>query len=243
MTGPQNPFFSKALVNRTWAQFFGRGIVNPVDDMHEGNAPSHPELLADLSAQFRASGYDVKHLIRAVCNSQAYQRTSKPAGNNGDAAPELLARMPVKVLTPEQMFDSLGQALGSGPAAGPAGRRGPMMGARQLFTPRDAFVAFFGVDDGSADPTEYQSGIPQALRLMNSPQLNNAALLTPLLKSGKTPAQVVEHLYVTTLSRRPTPAETDRLTAYVGKHQGEPRQAYADVLWALLNSSEFTLNH
>jgi hypothetical protein len=243
MTTPRNPFFSRALVNRTWAQLFGRGIVNPVDDMHEGNAPSHPELLADLANQFAANGFDVKYLIRAVCNSRAYQRTSKPYAQNGDASPDLLARMPVKVLTPEQMFDSLGQALGGNQQAAPAGRRGPMMGARRPLNPRDAFVAFFGVDDGSADPTEYQNGIPQALRLMNSPQLNNAAMLTPLLKSDKTPAHVVEHLYVAALSRRPTPAETNRLTAYVRRHKGEPRQAYADVLWALLNSSEFTLNH
>ena len=78
---------------------------------------------------------------------------------------------------------------------------------------------------------------------MNSPQLNNAAMLTPILKSGKTPEQVVEHLYLATLSRRPSAHEQERTLALVRKHADEPRQAYGDILWVLLNSSEFTLNH
>src|SRR5262249_35647628 len=75
LTSADNPYFAKAMVNRTWYQLFGRGIVNPVDDMHDGNAPSHPELLRELTQQFVAGGFDLKDLIRAVCNSQAYQRT------------------------------------------------------------------------------------------------------------------------------------------------------------------------
>jgi hypothetical protein len=235
------------MVNRTWAQFFGRGIVNPVDDMHDGNVPSHPELLADLSRQFAAGGFDLKYLVRAICNSRAYQRTSKPYTNNADAAPDLFAHMAVKVLTPEQMYDSLTRVLGA--PGRPAARQGKKAqaaagAARRLAGgPRAAFIAFFGVADGAADPTEYQAGIPQALRLMNSPQLNNSAMLNPLLRADKTPAQIVDHLYVATLSRHPTGQERSRCVGYVSKHRGEARQAYADVLWALLNSSEFTLNH
>jgi hypothetical protein len=245
LTRPDNPFFARAMVNRTWAQFFGRGIVNPVDDMHDGNAPSHPELLADLARQFADGGFDLKSLIRAICNSRAYQRTSKPYANNAEAAPELFARVAVKVLTPEQLYDSLTQVLGA-PRA-PAARQGRPAAAgaarRLAGGPRAAFVAFFGVEDGSTDPTEYQAGIPQVLRLMNAPQLNNAAMLNPLLRANKAPAQIVDHLYVATLSRHPTPQERGRCVGYVSKHRGEARQAYADVLWALLNSSEFTLNH
>jgi hypothetical protein len=244
MTSPKNPFFAKAMVNRTWAQFFGRGIVNPVDDMHEGNVPSHPQLLADLARQFADGGFDLKSLIRAVCNSQAYQRTSKPSGGNADAAPELFARMAVKVLTPEQLYDSLTRVLGA--PNRPAARQGRPAAAaarRPGAGPRAAFVAFFGVEDGNTDPTEYQAGIPQVLRLMNSPQLNNAAMLNPLLRANKAPGQIVDHLYVATLARHPTPQERGRCVGYVSKYRGEARQAYADVLWALLNSSEFTLNH
>jgi len=244
MTDPHNPYFSRAMVNRLWAQFFGRGIVNPVDDMHDGNPPSHPQLLVDLSAQFAANGFDVKQLIRALCNSAAYQRTSKPGTGNRDAGPELFSRMAVKVLTPEQMYDSLVQVLGAPNQAN--GRRRPpnVAAAARLrnITPRTLFVAFFKGDD-NAEPTEYQAGIPQVLRLMNSPQLNNVSMLAPILKSGKTPKQIVEHLYLITLSRRPTGHELQRTLALVRKHADEPRQAYGDVLWVLLNSSEFTLNH
>ena len=244
MTSTQNPYFSRAMVNRLWAQFFGRGLVNPVDDMHEGNAPSHPELLADLSAQFTASGFDVKQLIRVLCNSAAYQRTSKPVAGNRDAGPEMFSHMAIKVLTPEQLFDSLVQVLGA--PNQPINRRRPPNAAAAAIlrnlTPRTLFIGFFKGDDNT-EPTEYQAGIPQVLRLMNSPQLNNLAMLGPVLKSGKAPPQIVEHLYLTTLSRRPTAHELQRTLALVRKHADEPRQAYGDILWVLLNSSEFTLNH
>src|SRR5262249_6754104 len=106
MVSPNNPYFAKAMVNRVWGQLFGRGIVNPVDDMIDAHEPSHPELLADLAKQFAANGFDVKYLFRALCNSEAYQRSSKPHGNNEGAGPELFARTAVKPLTPEQLYDS-----------------------------------------------------------------------------------------------------------------------------------------
>jgi hypothetical protein len=234
LTAADNPFFARALVNRMWGQFFGRGFINPVDDMHEERPVSHPELLQALAGQFAANGFDVKYLIRAICHSQAYQRTSKPFGGNEDDV--LFSHMAIKPLTPEQLYDSLEQVLGrqARPRGAPRGQRGGG-------DPRAAFVAFFQSDEG-AEPTEYQAGIPQALRLMNSPQLNNtAALLNRVARSG--PAQAVEQLYLATLARRPTAAEAQRLTAYVGQHGSDARKAYGDILWALLNSSEFTLNH
>src|SRR5207302_1895615 len=75
MTAPSNPFFARAMVNRFWYQMFGRGLVNPVDDMHQDNPASHPELLTLLTDQFKASDFDVKNLLRAICNSEAYQRS------------------------------------------------------------------------------------------------------------------------------------------------------------------------
>jgi len=129
MTSGKNPFFAKAMVNRLWGQYFGRGIVNPVDDMHDANPASHGELLADLSAQFVANEFDIKYMVRAICNSEAYQRSSKPAGNNADHGPETYARGAVKPLSPEQLFDSITTVLGApnrgavpkGKAAGPRG--------------------------------------------------------------------------------------------------------------------------
>jgi hypothetical protein len=238
MTSDKNPFFAKAMVNRVWGQLFGRGIVNPVDDMFAANAPSHPELLADLEQQFAVSKFDVKHLFRAICNSETYQRSSKPAGNNGDAAPELFARMAIKPLSPEQMYDALTHLMGSERRA-QVKNRAQMKGG--IGGPREAFVSFFSAEDG-ADPTEYQTGIPQVLRLMNSPQFNNAGALAPLVRSGKPPEEVVEKLFLTVLARRPTAEEKDRVNGYLAKSKGDRREALAGVLWALMNSSEFALN-
>ncbi len=238
MTSAGNPFFSKAMVNRTWAHLFGRGLVNPVDDMHDGNPASHPQLLAELSHQFAANDFDLKYLIRAICNSQTYQRSSKPFGNNGDHGPALYARMAVKVLSPEQLFDSLTVILGSSDQGNGGGRRAG--GARNgPATPRQAFVAFFMLED--PDPTEYQVGIPQVLRLMNSRMTNNNSALGKVLKETKDPVQVIDQLYLTVLSRLPSPVEKDRMLAHV-KKQSDVKTGYADILWAMLNSSEFALN-
>ncbi len=242
LTTAQNPFFSKAMTNRIWSQYFGRGLVNPVDDMHEDNPASHPELLQELANQFAKNDFDLKYLVRAICNSEAYQRGSKPNGNNGAAEPNVYARMGVKVLTPEQLFDSLGTVLGRQEGKAGDARKGAMMGkAGPNNNARSVFVAFFGVDE-TASATEYQSGIPQALNLMNSPRINQAIQGNSLVRSSKPAAEVIEKLYLSTLSRRPTANEVELMTAYVKKAEN-PTKGYGDVLWALLNSSEFTLNH
>jgi hypothetical protein len=248
MTSATNPFFARAIVNRTWAHYFGRGFVNPVDDMHDKNAASHPLLLQVLAEQFAQGGFNVKDLVRAICNSETYQRTSKPSGNN-ESDEVLFSHMGIKVMSPEQMFDSL-EKIGGGPGKNvPAGKKNkkPAQPNKKKGGPnnqRAAFVAFFQLGDG-ADPTEYQAGIPQALRLMNAPQLSNGnALLGKLVGiPDQQPAKVIEQLYLATVSRPPTLQEISRLADYVRRQDGPPRKAYSDVLWALLNSSEFVLNH
>ena len=113
MTAPENPYFARAVVNRTWAQLFGIGLVDPVDDMGAGNPPSHPELLDTLARAFVAHGYDRKFLLRALVLSRPYQCTSTVSGRGGTADdPRLFARMRVRGLTAEQLYDSLAQAIG-----------------------------------------------------------------------------------------------------------------------------------
>jgi hypothetical protein len=237
MVGDHNPYFARAMANRFWYQLLGRGIVNPVDDMHDDNAPVAPELLATLTEQFRLSDYDIKYLVRAIVSTDAYQRTSRSEKGSGDLEPDLYAQRVVRVLAPEQLFDSLTQVLGS-TAKVETKDKGFAKGPQN---PRQNFINFFHVED--ANPLEYQVGIPQALRLMNSVQMNRTeAAVAAAMKEGKTPAQVLERLYFMTVSRRPTEEETLRLTDYVGKHGATPR-TYGDVLWALLNSSEFVTNH
>ena len=213
---PSNGFFAKAFVNRLWSKYFGRGFVNPVDDMSDENQPSHPELLAALAREFGTSGFDIKHMIRGICNSRAYQRTSKPLGDNRDDH-VLFSHQSIKVLTGEQLFDCLAEVIGSG---------GPRDGARRRAKapkggpvgPRDQFAAFFKGTENSK-PTDYEAGIPQALRLMNSPQmaagrLTNVAVRTGQISRATNPKKAIDKLYLlylTALAHRRRDEENDRI--------------------------------
>ncbi len=241
MTAPTNPFFAKAMTNRIWSELFGRGIVNPVDDMVGQNLPSHPELLTGLAGDFAANGFDVKHLIRSICNSDAYQRSSKSIDGNESAEPHLYAKMTVKVLSPEQLFDSLAAATkfqeptAARAKAKAAGRNAPQ-GARERF------VTFYLAGADMTSAVEYEAGIPQALKLMNSRQTGSSNPQAVRSIVGTTRgAEAIEKIYLTALSRRPTAAESEKLTKYVAS-AGLPQDALSDVIWAVLNSSEFTLN-
>ncbi len=235
LTDAKNPFFAKAMVNRTWAALFGRGIVNPIDDMIDTNEPSHPELLAELSAKFAAGGFDVKLLVKGVVLSRAYQRTSKPtAANKADA--DHYSHQQIKVLSPEMLYDSLTRVVGTPPAAkGPAG--GGAANRAGAVTPRDRFVEFFLAGSDEPKAAEYEAGIPQALRLING---RNTQPATLKLLGGSKGAEAFEKIYLAALSRRPTADEVKRLTDYVAK-ASTPGEGYGDVLWAVLNSSEFAM--
>jgi Protein of unknown function (DUF1549)/Protein of unknown function (DUF1553) len=239
---PSNPFFAKAYVNRLWAQFMGRGLVNPVDNLSVENEPTHPELLTALAKEFADSGFDIKHMIRGITNSKTYQRSSKPVGDNRDDR-TLYSHQSIKVLSGEQLFDSLTAVIGPiGGKDNPMRKAGPKGGPQG---PRDQFAAFFQGSD-NPKPTEYEAGIPQALRLMNSPLMASARLTNVATKAaevtrGTSQQKSIEKLYLTALSRRPTADETKKMTEFVAKHQ-DPKAAYGDVLWVLLNSSEFALN-
>jgi hypothetical protein len=239
LTSENNPYFAKAMVNRVWAQFFGRGLVNPVDNLSEENPPSHPELFDGLAQQFIRSGFDVKYLVRAICNTQAYQRSSTPAGKSAEAEVPY-ASMTIKPMTPEQLFDSLATVLGASERPKKGGGK-KAKGAPP--TSRAAFVEFFRPGEG-ADPGEYPAGIPQVLQLMNSEWTGKtSAFVSRTVKADRPPARNIETLFLATLSRRPTAAESQRLGEYFQANSGNPAKAYGDLVWALLNSSEFTLSH
>ncbi|HEY2159517.1 MAG TPA: DUF1553 domain-containing protein, partial [Isosphaeraceae bacterium] len=239
ITSPSNPYFAKAAVNRIWAQLFGVGLVDPVDDFGDSNPPSHPELLDDLAAWFADSGYDRPALIRALTATRAYGLASE-VGPGGPPGPRLFARGPVRGLTPEQLYDSLAQAVGL-PSE-------PAQNVRAVVPtgPRAAFLEKFAAGDDR--PTERETSIPQALAVMNGALVADAT--SP--ERGETLVAVaeapfldargrVETLFLAALARRPRPEESARLVAYVEAR--DPRAALADVFWALLNSAEFKLNH
>ena len=234
ITSPKNPYFARAMVNRTWWHLFGRGIVNPVDDMHSANPPSHPELLDRLAERFAASGFDLKFLTRAIVSSQAYQRTSRPDGTPEKQA-ALFGRLSVKVLSAGQLYDSLVTVLGP-PARIPA--KGPRQNVRAEFT------QFFG-EDGNPDPTAYRRGIPHLLRQMNSEQFggrNLTALAARVTERGRSADAVASDLFLTILSRRPTAVE-EKLFRDHAARVGSVEPAARELAWALLMTSEFSLNH
>lgn len=234
ITSPENPYFARAAANRLWWHFFGRGIVNPVDDMHADNAPSHPELLELLSRQLIDSGFDLKFLCRAILNSRTYQQSSCP-GTDPDAEARLFGRMSAKVLSAEQMYDSLVEILGPPARTAAIDTR---LGARFEF-------AQFFAGDGDPEPTRYDRGIPHVLRLMNSPQFagrNIEALVRRVLDQAGSTEDVADGLFLTILARRPTPAERELVREQVRTAESPP-SAYRELAWALLMSSEFSLNH
>ncbi len=236
LTSADNPYFAKAMVNRTWAALFGRGFVNPIEDMGPSNDASHPELLDALAHAFADGGFDTKGLYKAICLSRAYQRTSRPVGGN-EADEELFSHQTVKVMTPEQLFDSLDRVVGG--LRGKDAVRGGGGQGRGAVGPRDRFVEFFLAGAEEPNQSEYEAGIPQALRLMNNRLLTGGtAALKDFAKPGAAPAQVIESMYLAALSRRPTPAETAALTQYVSR-AATTAEGYGDVLWAVLNSTEF----
>src|SRR5262249_35852962 len=234
LTSPDNPYFARAAVNRLWGQFFGVGLVDPVDDFRDDNPPSHAELLDDLARAFVASGYDLSYLVRGICLSQAYQRTSARSDLSQETT-RLPARMTVKALTAEQFFDSLALATGYRDEQDKGA-------ARRQFLTRFALAGPLG---------EPETSVQQALTLLNGRFVawaTDPAQCPTLLPVTQTPgmslAHRIEALYRATLSRPPTAEELERLERHVRK-AGPDRQAerLADVFWALLNTAEFRMNH
>ncbi len=232
----ENPWFVRAAVNRLWHYFFGVGLIDPVDGLGiENNPPSHPELLDELARQFGAHDYDLKYLIRAITGSQTYQRSSRQT-HPRQAEPRLFARAASRALTPEQLYDSLVLATGYRSGSGQGTERGPG---------RAAFLAPF--DDPNSQPTDFQASIQQALMMMNGAFTEKAtsparsATLAAASASNRPMARRVEELYLVVLSRKPRPQETRRLLDHAANR--ESKQALRDILWSLLNSTEFVLNH
>ncbi len=231
-----NPWFARAAVNRLWHYFLGLGLIDPVDGLGaQDNLPSHPELLDELARQFVAHDFDLKYLIRAITGSQTYQRSSGQT-HPRRAEPRLFARAASRALTPEQLYDSLVLATGY---------RTEQVRAAASGSAQAVFLATF--DDSNSQPVDFQASIQQALMMMNGTLIEEAtspaksATLAALIASNSPLARRIEELYLVTLSRRPQPHETRRLLEYAANREG--KQALRDILWSLLNSTEFVLNH
>ncbi len=243
LTAADNPYFARAAVNRLWAYFFGTGLVNPSEGLPDETPLSHKELLDELARRFVSHGYDTQFLIRAITASQTYQRTSAQSDPSQGHA-RLYLRMPLRGLSPEQLFDSLAEATEY--------REGASVN-RQAFSQavqaaRAQFLAKFVAQERR---TDYQTSILHALYLMNNDfvadrtSLDHNRTLATLAGQRTGTARKIESLYLVVLSRKPTPAESARFVRYVerGGPDGSSEKALADVFWVLLNSPEFILNH
>jgi hypothetical protein len=245
MTANDNPYFAKAAVDHFWRYFFGVSLLEPITEPQEGGPPAHPELLDLLAREFRNHGYQVKFLVRALVSTRAYQRTSSAAKAVKDDV-YYFARMPVRALSPEQLFDSVAEATEYKEPPGMAGQ--PFNPFNPPQTPRREFLAKFA---GQGRHSEAETSILQALFMMNGrflaerTRLENNVSLQALANERATPAKKLRSLYLMVLSRPPRPEEEAHLVPYLesGGPTHDQGRALADVYWALLNSGEFCLNH
>ena len=240
MAARDNPYLARAAVNRVWSHLFGRGLVEPVDDLGPHNPPSHPELMAELTAYFVECGFDIRELYRTLARTRAYQLSS--AAQEPLASAELFARMEVKPLSADQLFDSFERLrLTSRGTAPQGGLNSPLADPR-----RQAFLVKFPPPGRSA--VDYQSGVLQALTLLNGEQTAELAraerggILGAIGAPWFSPEERVKILFLGALSRYPDDEELARFVAHL-KNGPPAEQASEDLLWALVNSAEFAFNH
>ncbi|MFC5456041.1 DUF1549 and DUF1553 domain-containing protein [Prosthecobacter fluviatilis] len=260
MSSKDNPFFAHTLVNRYWKHFFNRGLVEPEDDMRETNPPVNPELLSALAADFVKSGYDLKQLIRTITNSTTYQLSAVPNTYNAKDRQNFSRYYP-KRLNAEVLYDSVNTLLDV-----QTNFAGQAPGTRAVALPDNSynqstyFLSVFGRPDSSSacecERTQ-EASLAQSLHLLNAAEIQTQlsrgnGRADTLTKDTRPDDDKIADLYHIALSRDPNAAEIkfarthlDKKTA--GKTGDEAfkgkKEAYEDILWALLNTKEFLFNH
>jgi Protein of unknown function (DUF1553) len=254
-----SPYFAKAFVNRSWNHFFGKSFTrDAVDDFHEQHQVSHPELLEYMAKEWSTNyAHNPKVLVRWICNSQAYGLSSKANKWNDQTDHEVLfARMLLKPMNPEQMFESMMIATQSRLGS----NKEDKLAAKEKWL--EKLVVNFGNDEG--EEGTFSGTVVQALLLMNGQDINNAisdkkdgavsAIVQKRTASYAGLPMAVNDMYLATINRPPTKHEIDdyksqKFFAFRPGTKTTPttpefwRAYYEDIMWALLNSNEFILNH
>ncbi|KAA5541844.1 DUF1553 domain-containing protein [Roseiconus nitratireducens] len=249
MTDPSNPYFARAIANRYWKHFMGRGLIEPEDDLRVTNPPSNPELLDALADTLVKSGYDLKALIRMITVSKAYALDSQPMERNlGDR--RSYSRFYPKRLQAEVLLDAVDQVTGT-----PTRFAGMPQNVRAVSLPDTEFDSYFLDVFGRPDSTtacecerSQDANLTQSLHLLNSEQMQNklsddggrAAALAA--DPSRTDQQKVEELFQIALSREPADEEMKAMVSYLSRKE-DSRKAYEDLIWSLINSKEFLFNH
>ena len=248
MTQPDNPFFSRVLVNRMWGHFLGRGLVNEVDDMRASNPAANEELLDALARDFVNHKFDVKHVIRAIVSSRVYQLSSDPTDANKNDR-QSFARFYARRLIAEVFHDAIDQSCGTHTKFG-----GISDNARAVDLPNEGFGSYFldtfdRPQRVSGCECERSTGatLAQVLLLANSDEIENKLAddkgqVAELAKSERPMPEKITELYVTAFSRPPSESELSEAVEFV-ETQEDKRRALEDVLWTILNSKEFMFNH
>lgn len=247
VTAPDNPYFARAMVNRVWYHFLGHSFTKNVDDFDNGlDEPSMPDLLDKLAEDFQANNYDVKKLVHWIATTKTYSLSTKRKGKKSDEAVGFFSFQLTRPLTPEQLYDSvltLTQIDRSSETANASGER------KQFI---DEFVRTFSNDDSPTAAPTYDGTITQSLMMMNSPLMNRVTSCVPgsylhdLIKDeSRSDKERIESIYLAALSRRPTSHEVKAIGNMLdqAKDKNDRIYVYSDVLWAVVNSAEFALNH
>jgi hypothetical protein len=260
LTAPDNPYFAKAIVNRVWRNFMGRGLIEAEDDVRATNPPTNAELLAGLEKDFIQHGYDIQRLIRLIMTSAAYQRSSTPLSGNA-ADDRFYSRYLIRRLPAEVILDAYTQITGvptpfnqveSGGRDSVTGTEDYPLGTRALQLPDvkvvSRFMDAFGRPERDAPCScerQTDASVTQALHLNNGQTLNDKlrapkSLLEQWLKEKMPLEEAIRLLYVLALCREPTETEKRQLLAALTN--APPREALEDLFWAVLTSREFLFN-
>jgi len=247
LTAPDNPFFAPSVANRIWAHFFGVGIVEPLDDVRVSNPPVNPELYQQLGRKLVEYKYDFKRLVRDVCLSQTYQRTTQTNASNASDQRNF-AHARVRRIQGEMLRDSISQVTETKDKF-----RGLPLGARAVQiadgATSDYFLTTFGRSPREtvcACDVHMEPTLSQALHLLNGDTIQNkireGQVIQHLLAAKKSPEEIIRILYVRCLSREPAADELERLRR-LAEGQPKPADVLEDIFWSLLNSREFCFNH
>lgn len=241
ITSPGNPWFARAFINRIWGQLVGEGFYMPIDDIGPERTAHHPEALESLSTGFISSGYDIAWLFRAIANTEAYQRQIRSRDPNQTIP--FAAAAPSR-LRADLLFDSLTRVLGIKEQEPAPQADGPGMGMyRRAQTGRFQFHQLWGFDPSTC-PEEVNGTIPQALFMMNSGFVNGLIRATgqtrlhQLLDKYKNDDDAIMELFILVHAREPSAKEVQTCRDYIGEFNNR-QEAFEDILWSLLNSTEF----
>ncbi len=245
LSTPGNPFFARALVNRYWAHFFSRGIVEPLDDLRLTNPPSNPALLDALVSEFERSGYDLKALIRTICTSQLYGLSSVPNKSNARDT-QSFARYYPKRMGAEVLVDAISRVTGRAEQFG-----GFPQGTRAIELPDESvpstFLDTFGRpqrDTACECERSDQASLSQSLLLLNSEQIQSKLThergrVAQLIDDPRPDAEKLTELFLMAFAREPASFELDVALEHIEQRAESKQQAYEDIIWALVNAKEF----